>query len=459
MCCETRTPRYHYEDARSPSLLTGITDEANVRTATLGYDAQGRLTSASQAGTSQPLSLAYGSNQTTVTDTSGPNGSSASRIYTIATTASGRLYASSLSAPCSQCGNTAQSTVMGTSAGATGLPTKTVAHDGTVTFYTYDAKGRETEKATFPASFATSTTKPALANATTVTSTQWHGTFNLPTKRAEPNKITAYTYNATTGNLTGQSETQTTDAAGSAKFTATQAAGTPIKSTGWSYNAQQLPTTIVERETAFGATTATETGRTTFTYNSANGNLTQAKVGNEVFALGGYSADGVPSSAVSDQTDISTYVIPWFNNGAVVDSNAASGMTSNGKVTLQQTQTTSRPPKRPDGNPWGWGCGNEFNDHLIPDNYGGDSGADFLPACRAHDVCYGTCNTTKAACDSKFAGDLRAACKSRFGGNILLTNVLNQCNKAATSYYLAVSTGGKGSFDKAQEEACKGCKK
>jgi YD repeat-containing protein len=166
---------------------------------------------------------------------------------------------------------------MGTSAGATGLPTKTVAHDGTVTFYTYDAKGRETEKATFPASFATSTTKPALANATTVTSTQWHGTFNLPTKRAEPGKITAYTYSATTGNLTGQSETQTTDTTGAAKFTAAQATNTPIKSTGWSYNAtSQLPTTIVERETAFGSTVAVQVGKLTYTHD-ALGNATSLK--------------------------------------------------------------------------------------------------------------------------------------------------------------------------------------
>ena len=48
---------------------------------------------------------------------------------------------------------------------ASGNPVKTIAHDGTVTFYAYDAKGRQTERATFPSSYATATTRPALADA------------------------------------------------------------------------------------------------------------------------------------------------------------------------------------------------------------------------------------------------------------------------------------------------------
>jgi hypothetical protein len=187
------------------------------------------------------------------------------------------------------CGSTQQSTVYGDGstanggAGAKDQPIKTIAHDGTVTFYAYTAKGQEAERATFAASYASSSTRPALSLATTVTSTQWHATWNLPTKIAEPNKITAFTYanaNATTGmgagNLTGRSETQTTDATGAAKFTATQAANTAIKSTGWSYSSTNLPTTIVERETPYGATAATQIGKWTYAYNSL-GDTTSVK--------------------------------------------------------------------------------------------------------------------------------------------------------------------------------------
>jgi hypothetical protein len=146
-------------------------------------------------------------------------------------------------------------------------PIKTVAHDGTVTFTTYDAKGRETEQASFPASSASSTTRPALSLATSVISSRWHTTFNLLTKRAEPGKFTVWAYANDTGNLTAQSETMTTDATGAATFSPTQKPNTAIKSTGWAYHATtQLPTTIVERETAFGATAAVEKERTTYKY-------------------------------------------------------------------------------------------------------------------------------------------------------------------------------------------------
>jgi YD repeat-containing protein len=121
------TRTYHYEDNRHPNALTGITDEAGVRDAT------------------------------TVT------------------------------APCPLWGNTQASSTYN----ANGNPTKQVAHGGTVTFTAYDAKGRETERDTFAASYDRAATRPALANATQVVCTTWHATFNLPTQVAEPNKTTA----------------------------------------------------------------------------------------------------------------------------------------------------------------------------------------------------------------------------------------------------------------------------
>jgi hypothetical protein len=144
-------------------------------------------------------------------------------------------------------------------------------HGGTVTFTAYDSKGRETERATFPSSFQSATTRPALSNASKVTSTTWHTSFNLPTTVAEPHKITTRSYNAK-GMLTGQSWTATTDATGAAKFTALKTGST--YATGWGYNANSLATSIVTRETAAGATVAVETGRWTQTVN-ASGDVTR----------------------------------------------------------------------------------------------------------------------------------------------------------------------------------------
>jgi hypothetical protein len=134
-------------------------------------------------------------------------------------------------------------------------PRANVAADGggttrDYTFTAYDSKGRETERATFAASFSSATTRPALSNASKVVSTKWHATFNLPTQVAEPNNLTTNTYNAK-GMPSGQSWTATTDATGAAKFNALKTGST--YATGWGYNANSLATSIVTRETAAGA--------------------------------------------------------------------------------------------------------------------------------------------------------------------------------------------------------------
>jgi YD repeat-containing protein len=177
--------RYHHEDARWPQAVTGITDEAGVRYGTYAYDAQGRVTRSELAGGTERLNFAYaidtnGKPTTTVTDYSGAGGAATSRSYTFTDIGNVR-YPSSLTAPCSLCGSTQQSSTYD----ANGNPTRQIAHDGTVTFIAYDAKGRETERATYPSSYQTATTRPALSAASKVISTQWHATFNLPTQVAE----------------------------------------------------------------------------------------------------------------------------------------------------------------------------------------------------------------------------------------------------------------------------------
>jgi hypothetical protein len=259
-------------------------------------------------------------------------------------------------------------------AGAKDQPIKTIAHDGTVTFYAYTAKGQEAERATFAASYASSSTRPALSLAASVISSRYHVTFNLLTKRAEPGKFTVYTYDNTTGNLTAQSEMQTTDATGAAQFSPTQKPNTPIKATGWSYNGNSLPVTIVERETAFGATAAVELGRTVNTYSSSTEQLTSSTSYGTKYEFSNYSAAGVPQTLKSATTDLSSLFLAWSpSSGSSTSTNLLS------KSQADQTSSSSRPSTRPDGNPWGWGCGTAANDHRVPDGWGN---ANWTPACR-----------------------------------------------------------------------------
>jgi YD repeat-containing protein len=249
--------RYHHEDGRWPQSVTGITDEAGVRYGTYAYDSEGRVTRSELAGGAERLDFAYatdasGKPTTTVTDYSGAGGATTNRTYTFTDIGNVR-YPSNLTAPCSLCGSTQQASTYD----AAGDPTRQIAHDGSVTFLAYDSKGRETERAVFPASYNTATTRPALNLATKVVSTKWHATFNLPTQVAEPNKTTANAYSSK-GLLTGQSWTATTDATGAAKFSAVKTGST--FATGWSYSASNLATTVIEK------TDTTETGRWTVTY-------------------------------------------------------------------------------------------------------------------------------------------------------------------------------------------------
>jgi YD repeat-containing protein len=285
--------RYHHEDGRWPQAVTGITDEAGVRYGTYAYDAQGRVTRSELTGGAERLDFAYASDAsgkptTTVTDYSGAGGAATTRTYTFTDIGNVR-YPSTLTAPCSLCGSTQQSSTYD----ANGNPTKQIAHDGSVTFIAYDARGRETERAVFPASYNTAATRPALANATRVISTQWHATFNLPTQVAEPNKTTANTYSSK-GLLSGQSWTATTDATGAAKFTAVKTGST--YATGWGYNANGLLTSLVRK------TDGVATAQTTYVVNTLGitTKATNALTGKAI-SISATNANGSPTSG-SDAT-------------------------------------------------------------------------------------------------------------------------------------------------------------
>lgn len=209
--------RYHYEDGRFPRALTGITDETGQRIGSYTYDAQGRVSETQRASGVDRLQFSYGQDaagapQTTITDFS--SGTPTTRTYNFVQ--QGRvLRPSGVSSPCPLCGSTARSTQYD----AAGRKIREVSHDGSVIFYTYNAAGQEAERATFPASFSSAATRPALSNATSVVSTMWHGTWNLPVRIAEPGRSTTYSYSNQA--LAATSTYATTDTTGALKFNGT----------------------------------------------------------------------------------------------------------------------------------------------------------------------------------------------------------------------------------------------
>jgi YD repeat-containing protein len=304
---------------------------------TYAYDAQGRVASSELAGGAERLTFVYSAPGSFgyVYDASG-----SARSYSFVNSA-GVLRPSAVSAPCPSCGSTQKSTVYD----AALQPTKEIAHDGSVAFVAYDAKGRETERATFASSYASSTTRPALNLASRVVSTQWHATFNLPTQAAEPNKTTANTYNAK-GLLTSQSWTATTDATGAAKFTAVKTGST--YATTWSYSASSLATTIVTKETAAGATVATETGRWTAAYNTTGDMTAETRKyasanpprADETTRYSAFRADGTAQNVVTANGKTATLI--FTPRGAVREIAVAST-----GVPSQRTQFLYGPTNRP----------------------------------------------------------------------------------------------------------------
>lgn len=230
--------RYHYEDSRYRAALTGITDETGVRIATYKYNWDRKVSEEYKAGGAERLIFSYGSESTEIYDYS--TGSSTWRKYTFQNVA-GTVRPTGVTAPCALCGNTLKTTVYD----AAGNVAKTMGHDGTVTFFQYDARGRETERAVFPSSYQSATTRPALSAATRVTSTDWHATWQLPIRTAEPGEVSTYAYDAN-GNVTQHSWWQTADATGAGGFGALRTGS--VHSTEWSgHGGSNLPAATVEK--------------------------------------------------------------------------------------------------------------------------------------------------------------------------------------------------------------------
>jgi len=225
---------------RSPYSLTGIIDEKGDRTSTYTYDAQGRAISTERAGGVGKYQINYASPTTVqITD---PLNTVRTRIYQ---TINGVVRpieetqpTGSGSGACSRTGNFDSG----------GNPSSRLDFNGNKTCYVYDAaravEVKRVEGLAPTADCATALTSPPAG--AQVTSTEWHPNWQLPTRVAEPKKITTSIYNgqgatcAPAGTLVdgspitvmcSRSEQATTDATGAAGFGATTT-GTPRT---WNY--------------------------------------------------------------------------------------------------------------------------------------------------------------------------------------------------------------------------------
>ncbi|RJT19421.1 RHS repeat-associated core domain-containing protein, partial [Buttiauxella izardii] len=105
---------------------------------------------------------------------------------------------------------------------------------------------------------------------------------------------------------------------------------------------------------------------------------------------------------------------------------------------------------RPDGKPWGAGCGDVKTDAYVPDVL---YGVDFAAACQTHDECYGELGKNKAICDTQLGNNIALACDNQLHGIPHSEEVLPSCHMAAGIYQSAVKNLGGPAYEAAQKAA------
>ncbi|MFC5472735.1 DUF6531 domain-containing protein [Paraherbaspirillum soli] len=258
--------------------LTGIVDENGVRFATFNFDSNGNAISTEHAGGVEKYSITYPQlgSQSTVTD---PLGNV--RTYNFQTIQNTLRYTGESQPGGAGCGAAASNV----SYDANGNVASRTDFNGAVTTYSYDlARNLETSRVE----------AAGTPQARTI-STQWHASFSLPLKIAEPKRVTTYAYDAS-GNLLSKTEQATSDATGAQGLTPT-VTGTART---WSYTYNNLGQLL----TATGPRTDV-VDKTTYVYDS-NGNLsTITNAVGQVTTLSNYDANGRVGS-IADANGVTT---------------------------------------------------------------------------------------------------------------------------------------------------------
>lgn len=261
--------------------LTGITDENGVRYATWSYDCSGRATSSEHAGGVEKVTVSFQNSpaRTIVTDALG-----AVRTYRFANTL-GNLKSTGMDLSASANTPAASTTI---SYDGNGNVLSTTDFNGNLVTHAYDTL-RNLEISRVVAS--------GTPQART-TSTEWHPTFRLPTRIAEPKLRTTLVYD-TSGNLLTRSLQATADDNGSQGFDAALIDGPRT----WTYAYNSLGQML---SIAGPRTDLVE--RTVFAYDTQGNLATVTNAKGQVTRLTEYDANGRlltmidPNGAVTTMT-------------------------------------------------------------------------------------------------------------------------------------------------------------
>jgi YD repeat-containing protein len=304
-----RTYWYNEQDKTSNtdlrSALTGITDENGIRFATWNYDAEGHAISSEHAGGVEKYSIDY-ANPTVQSIVTDPLGTT--RTYNFQMVLGVVQYTGQSQPGGAGCGAASSAVAYD----ANGNVASRTDFNGNVTKYTYDlSRNLETSRTE---GFGT-------PQARTIT-TQWHATYRLPVKIAEPNRLTTNAYDASSGNLLSKSIQATNDATGAQGVSAT-AVGVART---WSYTYNSVGQVL----TATGPRTDV-LDKTTYTYD-AQGNLaTVMNAANHLTVLSNYDANGRVGWIVDPNgltTDLVYHPRGWLSSKTVSGAGGGSETTS-----------------------------------------------------------------------------------------------------------------------------------
>jgi RHS repeat-associated protein len=181
--------RYHYEDARFPNAMTGITDERGIRFATYAYDTQGRAVLSKHAGDVNSYQVTY--NVDGSITTTNPLGKRTT--YQFQTTHGVRRIVAVQGHQSTNCAAANKAYTYD----ANGFLSSKTDWKGNVTSLTHDARG-----------LLSTMTEGAGSPAARTTNYTYHPTFRVPTLIAEPGRTTSFTYDAN-GRLTSRTVTDT----------------------------------------------------------------------------------------------------------------------------------------------------------------------------------------------------------------------------------------------------------
>jgi RHS repeat-associated protein len=196
---DTTSRTYVYENAAFPTLLTGVIDESATRFSTWGYDALGRGASSQEAGGADATTLGYNADgSVTSTDAFG-----AVRTFSFRRIGNQNKVAAISGSQCPTCAEAATANY-----DIAGFVGSRLDYNGNLTCYANDAtRGVElvgvegfAPGSTCPASLSTYT--PLAGTLQRKITTQWSTIWREPLLVTEPNRTTAFIYDGSGNALT-----------------------------------------------------------------------------------------------------------------------------------------------------------------------------------------------------------------------------------------------------------------